>query len=225
MLRYALTFDDGPGPETSRVLDLLAKYGVKATFFLLGRNIAEPSWANGDQEHARSIVSRMIRENHVLGNHTYSHRRSSKPDEFLRDVAEGERIIRQLYTAAKPEWRGTVPFRLPYGIQLNEAARPMLDPRLHALASMGKTHVHWTGMFGDWQLRSAEEGMSLAQRLIQHVMDLGQQGLNAVICLHDSSDVEGPPSGFDRTATVQATEIFLAYAKREGWRHFLVPEA
>jgi peptidoglycan/xylan/chitin deacetylase (PgdA/CDA1 family) len=58
------TFDDGPGAAfTLPVLDLLGRYGVRATFFLVGRNVAaEPSVA-------RAIVDR----GHVIGNHTWDH--------------------------------------------------------------------------------------------------------------------------------------------------------
>lgn len=60
----SLTFDDGPSePSTAQVLDILKKHGVKATFFVIGRNLkAHP-------ELARRIVD----EGHELGNHSYSH--------------------------------------------------------------------------------------------------------------------------------------------------------
>lgn len=59
-----LTFDDGPHPEiTPWVLDQLAAYDAKATFFLIGKNAAAHP----------SIVQRMLEEGHAIGNHTYSH--------------------------------------------------------------------------------------------------------------------------------------------------------
>ena len=59
----ALTFDDGPGPYTSQVLDLLDKYHVKATFCLIGRQI-----------HAyRAVVKRMIDDGMTLCNHSWDH--------------------------------------------------------------------------------------------------------------------------------------------------------
>ena len=61
--RIALTFDDGPGPNTGKFLDLLNQYGVKATFFVLG-----------DQVKARpAMAKRIIQEGHEIGNHTMSH--------------------------------------------------------------------------------------------------------------------------------------------------------
>lgn len=60
----ALTFDDGPNdPYTSEVLDVLARYKVKATFFVIGRNV----------ELYPETARRILAEGHVLGNHSYSH--------------------------------------------------------------------------------------------------------------------------------------------------------
>jgi len=61
--RY-LSFDDGPDPEhTPRLLDLLAKHGVKASFFLIGDKV----------EKHPELVRRIVAEGHVLGNHSYTH--------------------------------------------------------------------------------------------------------------------------------------------------------
>lgn len=61
----ALTFDDGPHPRfTPKVLDLLARYEMKATFFLVGQNITDKTFL---------LVQRMVREGHAVGSHSYSH--------------------------------------------------------------------------------------------------------------------------------------------------------
>lgn len=60
----ALTFDDGPNYNTSKIIDLLNKYNVKATFFLLGKNVYD----NQD------IVKKMDYYGMEIGNHTYSHK-------------------------------------------------------------------------------------------------------------------------------------------------------
>ena len=59
----AVTYDDGPGPYTERLLDGLKKRGVKATFFMQGMNAAR----------YEKTVARMYREGHQLANHTYNH--------------------------------------------------------------------------------------------------------------------------------------------------------
>lgn len=58
---FALTFDDGPGPSTSNLLDGLHSAGVRATFFLLGRNLEEAPWC-GDPARARALVLRAAGE-------------------------------------------------------------------------------------------------------------------------------------------------------------------
>ncbi len=58
-----LTFDDGPSKQTKRVLDVLKKKNVKATFFCIGR----------EDEYSEGIYKRIVNEGHTLGMHSYSH--------------------------------------------------------------------------------------------------------------------------------------------------------
>jgi peptidoglycan/xylan/chitin deacetylase (PgdA/CDA1 family) len=77
-MKISLTFDNGPDLEvTPGVLDTLGKYNVKATFFLLGKNIAAPE--------RRLLAGRAFNEGHRLGNHSYSH---SVPFGLLDDPTE-----------------------------------------------------------------------------------------------------------------------------------------
>src|SRR4051812_29133118 len=192
-LVFALTFDDGPGPSTSALLDVLEAEGVRATFFLLGRNVEEAPWC-GDPAWARAVARRALQERHVLGNHTYSHFRPERWREFAADVRRGEAVLRLL----RPP---PIPFRLPYGIQRVQGAFPLgstgqeLDPRVAVIASMGLTHQHWTSDFGDWTL-SASDGPALASRMLGHVEQCQASGLDAVLDLHDSGT--GSSFGYER---------------------------
>ena len=68
-MKLALTFDDGPHPEyTDKILAILKKYGVRATFFVVGENV----------ERYPDVVGRVIADGHELGNHTFSHANLSK---------------------------------------------------------------------------------------------------------------------------------------------------
>jgi peptidoglycan/xylan/chitin deacetylase (PgdA/CDA1 family) len=107
-MKISLTFDNGPDPEvTPQVLDTLADHGLKATFFLLGRNLEVP-------EH-RKLAVRAFNEGHRLGNHSYSHgmpfglleRPADAVTEILRtDALLGElRGEERLY---RPHGRGRV---------------------------------------------------------------------------------------------------------------------
>ena len=80
-----LTFDDGPGPYTARLLDILAKYNVKATFFVTGR---------GD----RSLIAREAREGHTVAIHTFSHNYSqiyASEEAYFNDLNAINEIIRE----------------------------------------------------------------------------------------------------------------------------------
>ena len=62
--QLALTYDDGPNdPHTLRLLEVLARHGVQATFFLIGRYV----------QQRPDIVRELVKAGHVVGNHTFSH--------------------------------------------------------------------------------------------------------------------------------------------------------
>ena len=227
--RVALTFDDGPGPSTAEVLDILRDLGVRATFFVLGKSVEEPRWCDGDVARARSLVGRALREGHVVGNHTYSH---ARPPEYLAlaaDLARGDAVIRARRRDAGLAEEGPIPVRLPYGIRLLERTIEAptgtlqvaaLDPRLPVLASLGRTHVHWTSDFEDWTL-PPEAGPALADRMLEHVERQAALDLGAVIDLHDGGT--GSDWGYARPATVEAVRRFLEEAQRRAWDFYTVP--
>lgn len=218
---FALTFDDGPGPSTAALLDVLRAAKVRATFFLLGRNVEEAPWC-GDPAHARSLALRAKREGHVLGNHSYSHLKPDHWREFAADVRRGEKVVRGLLRSKAP-----VPFRLPYGIR--SAQQPFalgqigdqIDPRVAVIASLGIGHQHWTGDFDDWTL-SPGDGAKLAEKMIAHVERCEKAGLDSVLDLHDSGT--GSSFGYERPATVEGVRLFLAEARRRRWKSFTVPQ-
>ena len=119
-----LTFDDGPHPEiTPRVLDLLDRHGVKATFFCVGEEVL----ANPD------IAREIARRGHGVENH--SHRHSSAFALYgwrtlRRDVDAAQDAIARV-TGAVPEF-----FRAPAGFR-----SPLLDP---LLAWRGLRYASWT---------------------------------------------------------------------------------
>lgn len=91
----ALTFDDGPTKNTDAILSLLDDYQVKATFFLIGKDL------EGQPEEARKIAE----AGHQIGNHTYSHKRMvlkspafikheiEKTDDLIADIGYTESIV------------------------------------------------------------------------------------------------------------------------------------
>ncbi|MEV5427688.1 polysaccharide deacetylase family protein [Streptomyces sp. NPDC052701] len=124
-----LTFDDGPDPRyTPDILDTLARYEVRAMFFVCGGMAAEN----------KDLLARMADEGHVVGNHTWSH-------PLLTDLTRGrirtemERtcdVIEDAY-GERPEW-----FRAPYGAW-NRAA-------FQLGAELGMEPLAWTVDTLDW---------------------------------------------------------------------------
>ena len=98
----ALTFDDGPSPKyTPLLLDGLKERNVRATFFLLGKNVKE----------TQELVQRMQAEGHLLGNHTYNHVQLNK----IPETTARQEILKtnnEIYeaTGKYPEY-----MRPPYG--------------------------------------------------------------------------------------------------------------
>jgi peptidoglycan/xylan/chitin deacetylase (PgdA/CDA1 family) len=108
--RYiTFTFDDGPFPETTpHVLDLLARFHVRGTFFFIGR------YLEGDDARtsmAREVARRAVAEGHLVGNHTYDH--AHLPEvaraQSLADIDRGAEVIARV-TGQRPIF-----FRPPYG--------------------------------------------------------------------------------------------------------------
>ena len=128
----ALTFDDGPSPKyTPELLDGLKKRGIKASFFLLGKNI----------EDNRDLVERMEEEGHLIGNHTYNH---VKLDELPETCAKQEilKTNNKIYevTGKYPQY-----MRPPYG-----AWKKNLELGVEMLP------VFWDIDTLDWKVQNAE---------------------------------------------------------------------
>lgn len=100
-----LTFDDGPGGATEQTLDILKRYGLHSTFFLVGRNIV--SYPN--------TVKRIVAEGHAIGNHSYTHSdlsRMSAPkvlDELTHTQAVFQSTIGQVPTLFRPPYGAMSP--------------------------------------------------------------------------------------------------------------------
>ncbi|QTE02512.1 polysaccharide deacetylase family protein [Streptomyces cyanogenus] len=127
--RMVLTFDDGPNPEyTPRILDTLAKYGVRAMFFVCGECVVEN----------RELLARMADEGHVVGNHTWTHPLLTElgRGEIRSEMESTSDAIEDAY-GERPQW-----FRAPYGAW-NRAA-------FQLGARMGMEPMAWTVDTTDW---------------------------------------------------------------------------
>ena len=84
-MKIAITFDDGPHPkQTMRILDILKKYNVKATFFVIGINA----------KNYPHVLNKVIEGGHEVGNHTFTHKvLKSIPESSIRNELDSTRLM------------------------------------------------------------------------------------------------------------------------------------
>lgn len=127
----ALTFDDGPGPRTGELLDVLKQYNAHATFFMLGQNVGQ----YGD------VVKRMLDEGNELGNHSYNHPQLTKLDAAGVQAQVGDTNNLISNASGQP---ATV-MRPPYGA-INDNVK----------ANVGMPMIMWSIDTLDWKTKNAQ---------------------------------------------------------------------
>jgi peptidoglycan/xylan/chitin deacetylase (PgdA/CDA1 family) len=152
-----LTFDDGPIPEiTPWILDLLKSYNVKATFFCVGDNISKH----------HDIFSRIIKEGHSIGNHTFNHINGWKNSTkyYLENVMQCEKEINTYYP------NHLKIFRPPYG-----KIKPL---QAYQLIKKGYKIVLWDVLSGDYNQNISPE--QCFQNVIKNISP------GSIIVFHDN---------------------------------------
>jgi len=131
----ALTYDDGPNdPHTLRMLEVLAKHGVHATFFLIGRYVQDRP----------DIVREVVRAGHVIGNHTFTH-----PNLIFTSSEQTRNQITQCRRAIEDAvGEHSNLFRPPFG-----GRRPA---SLRVVRELGLLPVMWNVTGWDWEAPPAE---------------------------------------------------------------------
>lgn len=159
----ALTFDDGPGPDTERLLDMLAKAKAKATFFVIGLNAAQYP----------DVLLREAEDGHEIGNHTQKHLQlTAESDKAVdRELHGTNRIIKSVL--------GFSPllFRPPYGATDKRIER-------HARED-GMAVILWSVDTNDWEQRDSSvvarraiKGLHRGSIILMH--DIHPTTVNAV---------------------------------------------
>ena len=166
----ALTFDDGPvSSNTTRLLDMLKRRNVKATFYVLGNRI----------QNNQSLVRRMVAEGHEIGNHTWTHGKlTAMSDTKVRWELDKTRDAIVAATGVKPRT-----MRPPYGA-LSTRQRGMI------FREYGYPTILWDVDPEDWK----KPGVSVVRNRI-----LSGTKNGSIILLHDlhSSSVDAVPSTVD----------------------------
>ncbi|WMJ72402.1 polysaccharide deacetylase family protein [Cytophagaceae bacterium ABcell3] len=153
----ALTFDDGPSAlYTPKVLDLLNKYDAKGTFFCIGKSL----------ESERVLAERILKEGHLIGNHTYGH---SPFFPFYRKKRVVEEISRTNNIIQEISGKAPLAFRPPYGI-----TNPSIAGAINHLGMK---------VFG-WNIRSFDTTAKDFRKVVKRVTAQIKPG--AIILLHDN---------------------------------------
>lgn len=134
--QLALTYDDGPNdPHTLKLLHVLAKHNVKATFFLIGRYV----------RMRPDIARELVQGGHVVGNHTQTH-----PLLIFQPAARIRRELEECQAAiSEAVGNPTTLFRPPFG-----GRRPAV---MNIVREMGMTPIMWNITGYDWNAQSADD--------------------------------------------------------------------
>ncbi len=141
----ALTFDDGPHPRnTGRILDILKKYDVRATFFIIGCNA----------KYYPVPLMRAIEEGHEIENHSMDHKTDGNNARALEKSIQDTAGLITLMTGRRPRY-----FRPPGGKCTDEMQR--------ALDRLGYEPIYWTIDSEDWRGKPAESIVSSVMKSVR----------------------------------------------------------
>lgn len=184
-----LTFDDGPGPYTAELLDILKRYNVKATFFVTGA---------GDD----SLIAREYNEGHTVALHTSSHNYEyvySSIDNFFNDLYAIQNRVKNItgYTSYLMRFPGgssnTVSARYDGGTRI-------MSRLVNEVTSRGFTYFDWNISSGD------AGGAKSSDEVFENVVYRLKEGGNSVVLQHDT-----------KSFSVAAVASIIEYALANGY--------
>lgn len=177
------TFDDGPNPKTTPlVLDALKAHRIHAIFFMVGEMAAA--------KQAPEVIDRILREGHVIANHTMTHADLCRVKEDARAASEIDKGKEAIETAARMD---LVWFRAPYGVRCERVDT--------LLAERGITHFHWDLDPQEWRHNNSKKTFEYVQKRLAKMT-----GRN-VLLMHDI-----------KNATVESLPQILEWIAQENAR-------
>lgn len=199
-----LTFDDGPSVYTEDILDILDSYGVKATFFVVGKE------TDSAKEAMREIVDR----GHTLGMHSYSHKYSEiyrSVDDFAGDFTKLQDYLYEV-TGVK-----SVVYRFPGGSSNTVSELDMRD---------FADYLEEQGVrFFDWNISSGDGGKELlsVETLVSNSTADIEKHETSIILLHDSANkrttVDALPDIIENILAMEDTVILPITEDTEPVQH------
>lgn len=183
-----LTFDDGPSENTAEILDLLAQYDVKATFFVVGKT----------DEESQAMYQRIVEEGHTLGMHSYSHKYSVIYDSLDNFEEDFTQIQNYLYEVTGED---CIYYRFPGGSS-NRVSNTDMSEFIGYLNEQGVTYFDWNVSSGD-----ATSQAYTAQELVDNVMQDVVKYKTSVVLMHDADS---------KDTTVEALGMILEALQEQG---------
>ena len=193
----ALTFDDGPHPTyTPAILEILDGYGVKATFFVLGRHA----------EQNPALLKTLVQEGHEIGNHSFFHHDLNKrrPEAIREEIRRTDDLI------AAAGYEQEILFRPPYG-HANFSV-------MSALKSMQRKIIRWDVDLRDWAGTAPEDMLAKFEQI-------ARPG-TIVLLHDSSSNQQGdlPEVRHNRENTVEIVRLLLATYIPQGYQFVTVSD-
>ena len=199
-----LTFDDGPSAYTDDILDILDSYGVKATFFVVGK----------ESESDLEAYKRIVEEGHTLGMHSYSHvysRIYSSEENFTEDLDNITSLLESA-TGREPQF-----YRFPGGSS-NSVSSLDMHRFINILDDRGISYFDWNVSSGD----ASGELLSAEQILLNATSGIENREVS-VILMHDSLDkpttVMALPAIIEKIQKIEGTAILPITSDTEPVRH------
>lgn len=164
-----LTFDDGPSRQTEKVLDILKKKNVKATFFMIGR----------EDEYSESLYKRVVSEGHTLGMHSYSHRYKEIYNSMEGFQNDFNKISEHLFDITGVK---SVFYRFPGGSSNSVKQFPIKEYKKF-LDDQGVTYMDWNVLAANGTTDNVTK-----KEMVQSVMDGVAKYDTSVVLLYDAED-------------------------------------
>ncbi len=161
-----LTFDDGPSEKTEEILDILEKYNVKATFFVVGR----------EGEEAEEALRKIVEAGHTLGMHSYTHKYDEIYDSVESFAADFQKEQDYLYEVTGVK---SMVYRFPGGSSNTVSTRDMREFARY-LDDIGVC-------FFDWNISSGDGGGFLVpvETLVENCTATIKDHSTSVVLMHD----------------------------------------
>lgn len=199
-----LTFDDGPSANTEKVLDILDRYGVKATFFVVGEAC----------EENEEILKKIVEAGHTLGMHSWSHKYAELYESVESFGADLKRQRDFLYEVTGVKSKV---YRFPGGSS-NKVSQIGMQEFARYLDSQGIR-------FFDWNVSSGDGGSYLfpVETIYENCTSRLSQNAVSVVLMHDSAGksttLEALPAIIEQIQSMEDTVILPITGKTEPVQH------